>query len=91
MCVRARWARPALLGGQDEFGWSAVIAADEKHVAAGAVEQGCKDLGGNVGAVLAEDALIGDAAGDLDSCLAGDLAKNLVKAGVVGGDEERAC
>jgi hypothetical protein len=40
---------------------------------------------------LAEDALIGDAAGDLDSCLAGDLAKNLVKAGVVGGDEERAC
>jgi hypothetical protein len=33
---------------------------------------------------LAEDALVGDSAGDLDSGVAGDLAKDLVEAGVVG-------
>jgi hypothetical protein len=42
-----------------------------------------------VGAVLSEDAFVGDAAGDLDSGLVGDLAQNLVEAGVAGGDKER--
>ena len=33
---------------------------------------------------MAEDALVGDSAGDLDSGITGDLAEDLVEAGVVG-------
>ena len=43
-----------------------------------------------VGPVLAEDSLIGDAAGDLHSGIATNLTKDLVEAGVVRGDGERA-
>jgi hypothetical protein len=77
-----------LTGGEDELGWGVAVALDEKHVAARAIEQGCEDLRGRVGAVLSEDALVGDTSGDIDSGLAGDLTKNLIEAGVAGSDEE---
>ena len=75
---------------EDELGWSVAVAVDEKHVAAGAVEQSCEDLGGSVGAILPEDTLVDDTSGDLESGLPGDFAENLVEARVAGRDEERA-
>ena len=62
----------------------------EDHIAAGAVEQFGQNLIGRRGAILTKDTLIGNAAGDLHSCIRGDLAKDLVEAGVVGCDGEFA-
>ena len=78
------WSGAALARSQDEFGWGGSGAVDEKHVAAGAVEQRAKDVCGGRRAVVAEDALVGYAAGDFDSGEAGDFMKNLVEAGVAG-------
>ena len=39
-------------------------------------------------AVFAKDAFVGDASGDLHARVGGDLAENLVEAGVVGGDRK---
>ena len=63
---------------------------NEDHVAAGTVEQRRQDLIRRSWAVIAKDALIFDAAGDLHSGVCGDLPENLVEAGIVGGDGERA-
>ena len=60
----------------------------DDHVAAGPVEELGQNLGGLSGAVLPEDTLVGDAAGDLDSGLVLNLAEDLVEAGVVCGDRE---
>lgn len=76
--------------GQDEFRGSGCGGLQEQHVASGAVEQGCQDLGGGGGTVFAEDALIGDASGDLHSGFAGYVAEDLVEAGVGCGDDELA-
>ncbi len=65
-----------------------VLLADEEHVAAGSLEQGGEDGTGSGGAVVAEDALVGDASGDGHAGLAGDIAEDLVEAGVIGGDGE---
>jgi hypothetical protein len=75
--------------GQDELRADRPFALNEKHVAAGAVEQRCKYLMGSCWAIFAEDALVGDSAGDLDSGQTRDIAKNLVEAGVAGGDLEQ--
>ena len=77
-------SRAALTRSQDEFCGCVSGALDEKHVAAGAVEQGGEDLCGGCRAVIAKDALIGDTTGDFDSGEAGDVVKNLVEAGVAG-------
>jgi hypothetical protein len=74
MGVRVWGCCATLAWGQDEFGWSVAVSLDEEHVAAGAVEQSREDLGGSVGAVLSEDAFVGDTSGDFDSGLVGDLA-----------------
>jgi len=82
--------RAAVAGGEDEFGEGGVGAFAEEHVATGAVEQGGED-GGRLGrAVVTEDALIGDAAADGHAGEAGDLAEDLVEAGVVGADVKQA-
>jgi hypothetical protein len=41
-----------------------------------------------IGSVLTEDTLVPDAAGDLHSGVIGDLAKDLVEAGIVCGDRK---
>jgi len=63
---------------------------NEDHVAAGTVEQGGQNLSRVIGAVLTEDALVRDAAGDLHASVGGDLAEDLVEAGVVRRDRKRA-
>jgi hypothetical protein len=55
----------------------------EDHVASGAVKQRCQDLSGFCRAVFPKDTLVGDASGDLHPGIAGDLAEDLVEAGVV--------
>lgn len=74
--------------GEDEFSEAVGRALDEEHVAAGAIEERGNDLGGVVGAVGSEDPLVCYAAGDFHRGLAGDLAEDLVEAGVAGGDGE---
>jgi hypothetical protein len=63
---------------------------DENHVAAGAFEQCGENLIWAVRSVVAKDTLLCDAACDFDSGITGDLTQNLVEAGVVRGDGERA-
>jgi len=75
-----------LAGSEDQFRGRASVMVDEDHVAACAVQQLGENLIWAIRAVLAEDSLIGDSAGDLHPGLGGDLTKDLVEAGVVGGD-----
>ena len=90
--IGVRWGDSASAGGEDELCWFWTGALNDEHVAAGAVEEGREDLAGGCGTVGAEDALIGDAAGDLHAGEAGDVAQDLVEAGVVSGDgEEPIC
>lgn len=75
---------------QNELGGGGCGGFEEKHVAAGAVEQSSQDLRRDGWTVLAEDAFVGDASGDLHSGFFGDVAEDLIEAGVVGGDEKLA-
>jgi len=59
---------------------------DEDHVAAGSVQQFSQNLRWAIRSVLAEDTLVCDAPGDLDSGVGGDLTKDLIEAGVICGD-----
>ena len=63
---------------------------DENHVAAGSVQQRGQNLRWAIRSVLAEDTLVCDAASDLDSGVGGDLTKDLIEAGVIGGDRKFA-
>ena len=87
--VGVRWRRAAHAWGEDQFCRRGGGVLDDDHVAGGAVEEGCEHLGRGCGAVLAEDALVGYAAGDLDAGLMRDLAEYLVEAGVAGRDGEQ--
>lgn len=78
----------AVTSTEDELRRVTVLLAEEEHVAAGSIEQGGEDGTGSGRAVVAEDALVGDAAGDGHADLAGDIAEDLVKAGVIGCDGE---
>ena len=63
---------------------------NDEHVATCAVEKGREDLARRCGTIGAEDALVGDAASDLHAGEAGDVAQDLIEAGVVGVDGEKA-
>lgn len=77
--------------GKDEFNGSAGGGVlPEKHVGAGAIDQGGKHGGWRGRAVVAEDARFGNAAGDGHAGAAGDVMKDLQEAGVVGADFEKA-
>jgi len=82
------WAAAA--GRKDQFGGSGGIALEKDHVGAGAVEERGQDGRGGGWTVVAEDALVFDAAGDLEAGFAGDGAEDLVEAGVVGADVKLA-
>lgn len=56
--VRIGWSGAAITRSEDELGEGGVVALDEDHVGGGAVEQGCEDLGGVGGTVVAEDSLV---------------------------------
>ena len=86
----AGWGDAAGARGEDELGGGVGGGFAEEHVAAGAAEEGGEDGGGLGGAVVAEDALVGDAAGDGDADEVGDGAENLVEAGVFGVDVDEA-
>src|SRR5580704_15802430 len=75
------WA--ALTRGEDELRRCGGVALLDDHVAAGAVEQFGQNLSGLSWSIVSEDALIGDAAADLHTGVAGDLAKDLIEARVV--------
>jgi hypothetical protein len=62
------------------LGRFAIDAGDEQHVAGGAIEQLSEYFGGFRRAIVAEDALLSDAAGDVDSSEPRDLTKNGVEA-----------
>ena len=83
-CVRVGRGWAALAGSEDELRGRGSVVVDENHVTAGAVQERGENLIGISRPVLSEDALVGDAAGDLHPGIGGDLAKNLVEAGVVG-------
>ena len=72
--------------GEDKFRVCLAFAMDEDHVAPGSVDQSSQNLSWICRAVFPKDTLIGDASGDFNSRVAGDLAKDLVKAGVICGD-----
>lgn len=80
----------ALAGSEDELLGGVGCVFFEEHVTAGAVEQRGEDDGAFGRAVGTEDALITDAAGDLEVGEAGDVAEDLVEGGVVGDDGELA-
>jgi hypothetical protein len=86
------WRGAAIAGSEDEFdrsggaGGLMIAALDEEHVAAGAVEERGEDFCRGVGAVVAEDPLVGYATSDLHPGFARDLAKNLVETGIFGDD-----
>lgn len=84
--VGVGWGGASRARSEDEFGRLAACGLEEQHVASGAVEKCVEDVVGRVGAVVAEDALVDDSAGDLDSGEAGDVAEDLVEAGVGCGD-----
>ena len=88
---RAGRCGAAISWGEDQFlrgaGGSGLA---QQHVASGAIEQGGEDGGWVGGAIVAEDALVGDAAGNFHAGEFGDLAKDLIQAGVVGADVEQA-
>lgn len=81
---------PSLTWGEDELRGRGAFAMDQEHIAAGAVEQGGENLRGSGRAVVSEDALFGDSSGDLHAGFGGDLAEDLVEAGVVRRDREEA-
>ena len=72
--------------GENEFRVRFALAVLEDHVAAGTVEQPSQNFSRSCRSILTEDALIGDAARDFHAGVMGDLAKNLVEAGVFSGD-----
>jgi len=86
----AGWGYAAFAGSEDELGGGVGGGLAEEHVASGAVEEGGEDGGGLGGAVVAEDSLVGDAAGDGDANEVRDGAENLVEAGVFGVDVDEA-
>lgn len=86
--VGAGRSRAAAARREDELSWLVRGGRDEEHVACGSVEELAEDLRGAGRAVAAEDPLFGDAAGDGDSGELRDLVKDLIEAGVIGGDGE---
>ena len=85
------WGEDKLDGGGTARGVILIIETlSDEDVAGGAIEEGREDLCGGIGAVVSEDVLIGDGAGDLHAGEAGDGVENLVEAGVVGDDGEVA-
>ena len=88
--VGVGWRGAAVARGEDELGGCVGGGDAQEHIAAGAVEQGGEDGGGLSGAVVAEDALVGDAAGNGHACEAADGAEDLIEAGVVGADVDEA-
>lgn len=77
--------------GKDEFNGSAGGGVlPEKHVRAGAIDQGSEHGGGRGRAVVAEDARVGDTASDGHAGRTGDVMEDLQEAGVVGADFEQA-
>ena len=61
-------------------------AVKQQHITASSLQQVCQDVRWCSGTILAEDALVGDAASDGHAGKSADLAKNLIEAGVVRGD-----
>lgn len=79
-----------MAGSQDELRGIGAGGLYEQYVAAGAIEKDIEDFGRDVGTVLAEDALVGDAPGDLHSGFARDVMEDLIEAGVVRDDGQLA-
>lgn len=77
------WSWSALAWGEDEFGVGFALAMHKDHVASGAIEECGQNLRWICGAIFPKDTLIGDASGDFHAGIVGDLAKNLVEAGIV--------
>lgn len=73
------WSGATCTRGEDEFGERGVVALDEDHVASCAVEQVGQNLGGIGRPIVAEDALVGDASGDLHAGVHCDEPEDLIE------------
>lgn len=73
---------------QDKFRGGVFVTAEQEDVGSCAVEEGGQDCRHGTRTVVAEDALLDDAAGYFETGLMGDRAQNLIEAGVVGANLE---
>jgi len=73
---------------ENEFRVRLAVAMLEDHIAAGTVEQLSQNVRRSCWSILTEDAFIYDTPGNLHAGVMGDLAKNLVEAGVLSGDRQ---
>ena len=87
-CVGIGRGWTTLARGEDELSRSIAVASYEEHIARSAVQQRGQNLVWCAGAVRTEDTLVDNTSGDLHSRLMGDLAEDLVEAGIIGGDRE---